>query len=195
MTKDNKTVRTRMAPSPTGEMHVGSFSVILKNYAFAKKHNGQFILRIEDTDKEREVQGATDRIIETIRDYGLDFDEGPGKGGDFGPYVQSKRLNIYQKKAKELVDSGKAYYCFCSKERLSQVREQARAEKRPPKYDRHCLHLSKEEIKEKLDNGQPYVIRLLVPDNKDIIFTDGLRGEIKINSSEIDDQVLLKSDG
>lgn len=195
MTKDNISVRTRMAPSPTGEMHVGSFSVILKNYAFAKKHGGQFILRIEDTDKEREVPGAIDRIIETIKDYGLDFDEGPGKGGQYGPYIQSERLDIYKKMAQQLVDDGKAYYCFCSKERLTEIREKARAEKRPPKYDRHCLHLSREEMEKKLADGQPYVIRLKVPENKDISFVDGLRGEIVISSNEIDDQVLLKSDG
>lgn len=195
MIKDNLVVRTRMAPSPTGEMHVGSFSVILKNYALAKKHQGQFILRIEDTDKEREVPGAIDRIIQTIHDYGLDYDEGPLKGGQYGPYIQSQRLDIYKQKAQELVDKGEAYYCFCSKERLEEGREKARAEKRPPKYDRHCLNLSKEEIQKRLDEGQNYVIRLKVPNNVDITFQDQLRGPITINSKEIDDQVLLKSDG
>jgi len=184
-----------MAPSPTGEMHVGSFSVILKNYAFAKKHHGQFILRIEDTDKEREVAGATQRIIQTIKAYGLDYDEGPDKEGPFGPYIQSQRLDIYRSRAEELVTLGHAYYCFCSKERLTQIRDLARAEKRPPKYDRHCAHLTQEEIQEKLAKNLPYVIRLKVPDNKDIIVHDLLRGEVKINSNEIDDQVLLKSDG
>lgn len=188
-------VRTRMAPSPTGEMHVGSFSIILKNYAFAKKNNGKFILRIEDTDKEREVPGAMGRIIETMKAYGLDYDEGPEKEGEYGPYIQSERLDIYQQKAKELVTSGAAYYCFCSRDRLAELRDQARAEKRPPKYDRHCLHLSPTEVEEKIANGHEYVIRLRVPESQDIIFNDLLRGEIKINSSEIDDQVLLKSDG
>ena len=195
MKRDNLVVRTRMAPSPTGEMHVGSFSVILKNYAYAKKHSGQFILRIEDTDKEREVEGATKRIIQTIKAYGLDYDEGPDKEGPFGPYTQSQRLDIYRSKAAELVTSGHAYYCFCSKERLLQIREQARAEKRPPKYDRHCAHLTKDDVEQKMAQNLPFVIRLKVPDNQEIIVHDLLRGDIIINSNELDDQVLLKSDG
>src|SRR5574340_466827 len=122
MNQSNTVVRTRMAPSPTGEMHVGSMAVLLKNYAFAKKHHGQFILRIEDTDKEREVAGATQRIIQTIKAYGLDYDEGPDKEGQFGPYIQSQRLDIYRQKAEELVTLGHAYYCFCTKDRLLQIR-------------------------------------------------------------------------
>lgn len=191
----NKSVRTRMAPSPTGEMHVGSLSIILKNYAFAKKHGGTFILRIEDTDKVREVEGAKDRLMDVIHKFGLDWDEGPIKGGPHGPYVQSERLPLYTKYVKQLVDEDKAYYCFCSKERLETVKEAAIANKVPPKYDRHCRSLTKEEVETKLASGSEYVIRLKVPDNKEIKFNDLIRGEIVINSDIIDDQVLLKSDG
>lgn len=184
-----------MAPSPTGEMHVGSLSIILKNYAFAKKHGGTFILRIEDTDKVREVEGAKDRLMDVIHKFGLDWDEGPIKGGPHGPYIQSERLPIYTKYAKQLVEEDKAYYCFCSKERLESVKAQAIANKVPPKYDRHCRSLSKEEVEEKLADGGEFVIRLKVPDNKEIKFNDLIRGDIVINSDIIDDQVLLKSDG
>jgi len=184
-----------MAPSPTGEMHVGSLSIILKNYAFAKKHGGTFILRIEDTDKVREVEGAKDRLMDVIHKFGLDWDEGPIKGGPHGPYIQSERLPLYTKYAKQLVDEDKAYYCFCSKDRLETVKQAAITNKVPPKYDRHCRSLSKEEVEAKLASGSEYVIRLKVPDNKEIKFNDLIRGEIIINSDIIDDQVLLKSDG
>lgn len=190
-----KTVRTRMAPSPTGELHVGGMATLLKNYAWAKRNGGQFVLRIEDTDKEREVPGAVDEIQQIIRDYGLDWDEGPGKGGDFGPYVQSERIEIYPKKAEELVKQGKAYYCFCTRERLEKVREEQRANKQPPKYDKHCRNLSSEEAKAKKEAGESYVIRLKVPKDQPVVVNDLLRGEITINSNEVDDQVLLKSDG
>lgn len=188
-------VRTRMAPSPTGEIHVGSMAILLKNYAWAKRHGGQFVLRIEDTDKEREVPGAKERLQSVIRDYGLEWDEGPGKGGPHGPYVQSERLPLYRDKALELVAKGEAYYCFCTKERLDEVRESRRQQKLPPKYDRHCLTLSQSEVEAKLDAGEQYVIRLKVPNDQEITFTDLIRGPITFNSSEIDDQVLLKSDG
>jgi glutamyl-tRNA synthetase len=191
----NKLVRTRMAPSPTGELHVGSFSIILKNYAFARKNGGQFILRIEDTDKVREVEGATKRLLKTIKAYGLDWDEGPNKGGEYGPYTQSQRLDLYKTKAQELVKADKAYHCFCTREKLELSREKARAEKRPPKYDRHCRNLSAGEIKAHLAAGMPHVIRLKVPDDQKIIFNDWIRGEIEVDSNIIDDQVLLKSDG
>lgn len=188
-------VRTRMAPSPTGEMHVGSMATLLKNYAFAKKHGGQFILRIEDTDKVREVAGGVEAIQAIIRRYGLDWDEGPGKEGEYGPYIQSARLDIYKREVQKLIDNDKAYYCFCSKERLAEVKEQQLANKQPPHYDRHCRNFSKEEAQEKVANGEEYVIRLKVPENQEIVFTDLLRGEITFNSNLIDDQVLLKSDG
>jgi glutamyl-tRNA synthetase len=184
-----------MAPSPTGELHVGSFSIILKNYAFAKKHGGKFVLRVEDTDKVREVEGAGERLLETIKAYGLSWDEGPDVGGPHSPYTQSERLDLYVEKANELVESGHAYHCFCSREKLEAVREKAREEKRPPKYDRHCRNLSKEEVAEKLSSGGDFVIRLAVPDNRTIVYTDLIRGDIEVNSDIIDDQVLLKSDG
>lgn len=191
----NMNVRTRMAPSPTGEMHVGSMAILLKNYAFAKKHGGQFILRIEDTDKVREIEGGVEGIQDIIHEYGLDWDEGPGKEGPVGPYIQSARLDIYRAHVQELVEKGKAYYCFCSKERLEEVREKRRVEKLPPKYDRHCRGLSQEEVDARISGGEEYVVRLKVPDNHEIVFTDLLRGKITFSSNEVDDQVILKSDG
>lgn len=189
------TVRTRMAPSPTGEYHVGHISTLLKNYAFAKKYRGQFVLRIEDTDQERKVEGAVEKILSVIKAYGLNWDEGPEKGGPYSPYVQSERLPLYKEYAQSLVDSGAAYYCFCSRQRLEQVREKQIANKEKPRYDRYCLSLSPTEIKEKLDKKEPYVIRLRVPDNHVVTFTDLIRGDISFESNQVDDQVLLKSDG
>ncbi|MCB9812887.1 MAG: glutamate--tRNA ligase [Pseudomonadales bacterium] len=188
-------VRTRMAPSPTGEMHIGSLSISLKNYAFAKRHNGQFILRIEDTDKVREVGGGVEEIQKILKAYSIDWDEGPGVGGSYGPYIQSKRLNIYQKAAEELVANGKAYYCFCSKERLEQIKEEQKISKSPSKYDEHCRNLSPEEINKKLAQKVEKVIRLKVPSGKDVKFNDLIRGEIVVKSDIVNDQVLMKSDG
>ena len=190
-----KTVRTRMAPSPTGEYHVGHIATLLKNYAFAHKHGGQFVLRIEDTDQERKVEGAVEKILKVITDYGLDWDEGPQKEGPFGPYVQSERLPLYKQYAKTLIDNDKAYYCFCSKERIDELRDTQRAAKTQPRYDKHCAQLSLDEVATKLEAGESYVIRLNVPANEDITFTDLIRGDITFNSSEVDDQVLMKSDG
>jgi len=190
-----KTIRTRMAPSPTGEMHVGSMAMVLKNYAFAKKHDGQFILRVEDTDKEREIPGCIDQIMQVIHKYGLEWDEGPGKGGPFKPYLQSQRLEIYKTHVQELIEKGRAYHCFCSKERLEDLRDEQRQQKIPPKYDRHCTKLPQAEVKQKMAQGKPYVIRLRVPDHQKIIFNDLIRGEIIVESRIIDDQILLKSDG
>lgn len=190
------TVRTRMAPSPTGEYHVGHIRTVLYNYAFSRQNNGKFIIRIEDTDRERFVEGATDRILDVIGDYGLDWDEGPRRNGDFGPYVQSERLDLYKKYAEELVEKEKAYYCFCSKERLTSLRAEQQAQGLPvTKYDKKCSFLSKEEVEENLKKDMPYVIRLNVPKDEEIIFTDVVFGDITINSNDIDDQVLLKSDG
>jgi glutamyl-tRNA synthetase len=188
-------IRTRMAPSPTGEMHVASMATLLKNYAHAKRHQGQFILRIEDTDKTREIKGGVENIQDIIKQYGLDWDEGPGKGGPYGPYIQSQRLSIYQEKAKELIERGKAYYCFCSKERLEKIRQEQQDQHQAPRYDQHCRHLEKSEVEKRLSAGEAHVIRLKVPENQEISFTDLLRGEITFNSSQVDDQVLLKSDG
>ncbi len=192
---EQQTVRTRMAPSPTGDIHVGGLRTLLYNYAFAKQNNGQFILRIEDTDKKREVPGAVDRILSVIKAYGLSWDEGPEIGGPYSPYIQSERLDIYNQHIKILLDQKKAYYCFCSPQRLLEMRQKQQASHQLPKYDRHCLNLSQEEIDKKLAAGEPHVIRLLVPDNEVITFEDVVRGPISINTNEIDDQVLIKSDG
>lgn len=192
---DSTHVRTRMAPSPTGEYHVGHIATLLKNYAFAKKHGGEFVLRIEDTDRERLVEGAVERIMGVIKSYGLSWDEGPDIGGPHAPYVQSERLPMYEAKAKELVEKDKAYYCFCSSERLEKNREEQRQQNIPPKYDRHCRFLTQDEVQQKIDAGESYVIRLKVPDNEPISFIDWIRGEITVNSDVVDDQVLLKSDG
>lgn len=189
------TIRTRMAPSPTGEMHVGSLATLLKNYAFAKKHHGQFILRIEDTDKAREVPGGVEAIMKIIRAYGLDWDEGPDKPSSSGPFIQSERLQLYQQHAEQLLKERKAYRCFCSKDRLEKLREAQTQNHQPSGYDQHCLKLSEEEINQNLADQKPFVIRLHVPENQTIEFTDVLRGKITFNSSDIDDQVLIKSDG
>lgn len=188
-------VRTRIAPSPTGEYHIGHLRTCLYDYALARKNNGQFVIRIEDTDQKRLVPGAQERILKDIKDYGMTWDEGPDVGGPFGPYVQTQRLNIYQKYIKDLLDKGLAYYCFCTEDRLGEMREIQKAAHQIPKYDRHCLNLSKEEINAKLEKGESYVIRMKVPDNQVITFNDAIRGPIKINTKDIDDQVLIKSDG
>ncbi len=192
---DNKVVRTRIAPSPTGELHIGTLRTLLYDYALAKKNNGQFIFRLEDTDQKRYVEGSEKRLLEVIKDYGLNWDEGPDIGGPFGPYVQTERLQIYQKYIKELIDKGLAYYCFCSQERLDQLKLSQKAAKIQPKYDQHCLHLSAEEIKKNIENKIPYTIRLVIPKNETIIFNDLIRGKIKFNTNEVDDQVLIKSNG
>jgi glutamyl-tRNA synthetase len=189
------TVRTRIAPSPTGEYHVGHLRTCLYDYALAKKNNGQFIIRIEDTDQKRHVDGAESRILKVIKDYGLSWDEGPDIGGNFGPYIQTQRLEIYQKYIQQLLDKNQAYYCFCTEERLVEMREIQKAAKKVPKYDRHCLKLSQKDIEEKIKKGEKYVIRLKLPDNENIIFNDLIRGEIKFNTNEMDDQVLIKSNG
>lgn len=190
------TIRTRLAPSPTGDSHIGHIRTLLYNYAFTKQNNGMFILRIEDTDRVRYVEGSIERILKVITAYGFNWDEGPGVNGPFAPYIQSERLDLYRKYALELVESGHAYYCFCSKERLDQLREEQQQKKLPvTKYDRKCLSLSKEEIAQRLKNGESYVIRLKMPDNEIIAYNDLIHGDISFNSNSIDDQVLLKADG
>jgi glutamyl-tRNA synthetase len=188
-------VRTRIAPSPTGDLHIGSLRTALYAYAYAKQNNGQFIVRIEDTDQKRLVEGAANRTLQIFKDFHLNYDEGPDIGGSYGPYVQTQRLNIYQKYIKELLDKGLAYYCFCTEDRLTQMRDLQKAAKKIPKYDRLCLSLSKAEIDSNLKKGLSFVIRLKVPDNETIVFKDLIRGEIKFNSHDIDDQVLIKSNG
>ncbi len=187
-------VRTRMAPSPTGQYHIGHIRTLLYNFAFAKKNGGRFIIRVEDTDRERYVDGAVERILAVIKDYGLVWDEGPDVGGPYGSYVQSERLKIYKKYALELVEKGFAYYCFCSKERLEEVRKDCNIKHKIPKYDRHCLNIPLEEAKKRASKEQ-FVIRLKIPDNEDLEYNDLVMGKVSINSENLDDQVLLKSDG
>lgn len=187
--------RTRIAPSPTGEYHIGHMRTCLYNYALSRQSGGQFIIRIEDTDQKRLVIGAQERILEVIKDYGLSWDEGPDIGGPYAPYVQTQRLNIYQKYIKKLLDEGLAYYCFCSQERLDEIRDEQKKLKQIPKYDRHCLKLTPQEINKKIENGEPYVVRMKMPDNETISFTDSIRGQISFNTKDLDDQVLIKSNG
>ncbi len=189
-------VRTRFAPSPTGFMHVGNLRTALYEYLIAKSGGGDFILRIEDTDRERLVPGAIDVIYETMRKVGLKHDEGPDIGGDYGPYVQSERQGLYKEKAEELVKSGKAYYCFCSKERLASLHdEQSEKGEFAGGYDRHCRDLPKAEVDALLQAGTPYVIRQKVPLEGSTTFVDTVYGEITLENSEIEDQILLKNDG
>ncbi len=188
-------VRTRYAPSPTGYMHIGNLRTALYAYLIAKHNNGDFILRIEDTDQERFVEGAVDVIYNTLKMTGLKHDEGPDIGGPVGPYVQSERKDIYLKYAKKLIEKGEAYYCFCTKERLDILRTNAEALKRPFKYDKHCLGLSKEEIEKNLASGIPYVIRQNNPDTGTTTFDDEIYGKISVDNSELDDMILIKSDG
>jgi glutamyl-tRNA synthetase len=190
-----KNVRTRIAPSPTGEdIHLGNLYTAILSYAWAKKNNGKFIVRIEDTDKEREVKGSAQKILQTLSDYGVNADESPIIGGPYSPYVQSDRKEIYKKHAEDLVKSGHAYYCTCTKNRLTKLRGQQIKDKKPTKYDKHCLD-RQQEVKQDVESGKPYVIRLNVERDKEIIVNDLLRGEVKFSSNDIDDQVLLKSDG
>jgi len=184
-----------MAPSPTGEYHIGHIRTLLYNWAFAKKEGGDFIIRIEDTDRERYVEGAVDKILDVISDYGFSWDEGPRVDGPYGPYVQSERLDIYKKYAQILLEKDRAYYCFCSEERLAKMREEQKSKKVATKYDRHCLSLNEKEVEKKLRGGTPFVIRMKVPDNEVVRFKDLVFGEISVSSNDIDDQVLIKSDG
>lgn len=188
-------MRVRFAPSPTGYLHVGGLRTALYDYLIAKKNKGEFLLRIEDTDQTRFVEGAVENIIRTLQLTGINYDEGPFKEKEVGPYVQSQRLEIYRQYAEELVKNKHAYYCFCSKERLDNLRQTQQAAKQTPRYDKHCLQLSEEEVRTKIAAGEPYVIRLNVPLTGQVNFTDLVRSEIVVNLSEIDDQVLLKSDG
>ena len=202
------TIRTRFAPSPTGRMHVGNLRTALYEYLIAKHEGGTFILRIEDTDQERLVEGAVDIIYRTIQGTGLIHDEGPDKDGGFGPYVQSERQasGIYLEYAKKLVEKGAAYYCFCTKERLASLKtavgnnseeeeDEAKEVKEIIKYDKHCLHLSKEEVEAKLAAGLPYVIRQNNPTEGSTTFHDAIFGDITVDNEELDDMILIKSDG
>lgn len=192
----NKEVRVRFAPSPTGYLHVGGLRTALYNYLFAKHNNGKFILRIEDTDQSRYVEGAVEKLIDSLKWVDLNYDEGPDSEGEYGPYFQSKRLEIYQQHVQELIKNKNAYYCFCSPERLTLLREEQQRQKLPQaKYDKHCLSLSENEIKTNLENNVPHVIRLNVSPSQIVKFEDHVRGIVEFNTDNIDDQVLVKSDG
>ncbi len=188
-------VRVRFAPSPTGYLHVGGLRTALYNYLFAKHNHGKFILRIEDTDRNRYVEGAAENLIETLKWAGLEYDEGPKREGDCGPYYQSQRLDTYKKYSEELIKNSKAYYCFCSSERLTIIREQQQKQGLQPKYDKHCLNLNQEEINSNLQNNLPHVVRLNVQPDEKIIIDDIVRGRVEFDSNIVDDQVLIKSDG
>ena len=191
-------VRTRFAPSPTGRMHVGNLRTALYEFLIAKHEGGDFILRIEDTDRERYVEGAVDIIYRTLEQTGLIHDEGPDKDKGFGPYVQSERQasGLYMKYAKQLIESGNAYYCFCDKERLAELKTSVGEDgKEITVYDKHCLHLSKEEIQANIDAGKPYVIRINMPTEGTTTFYDELYREITVENKELDDMILIKSDG
>ncbi len=189
-------IRTRYAPSPTGRMHVGNLRTALYAYLIAKHEDGDFLLRIEDTDQERYVEGATEIIYRTLEETGLKHDEGPDKDGGCGPYVQSERVKqgIYMKYAKELIAKGEAYYCFCTKDRLDTLKKTVNGEE-IMSYDKHCLSLSKEEIEKNLASGMPYVIRQNNPTSGATTFHDEIYGDISVDNSELDDMVLIKSDG
>lgn len=199
-------IRTRIAPSPTGYVHIGSLRTALYNYLCARQNGGDFLIRIEDTDRTRFVEGALEQALEVFAWAGLEWDEGPKlqvtsdkvqviQEGSYGPYIQSERLAIYRKHADELLEKGKAYHCFCTPQDLEQMRSEQQARKEPPRYDGRCLRLSKEEVRQRLEKGEKHVLRLNVPHDETIAFTDLVYGAISVNSNDIDHQVLMKSDG
>ncbi len=192
---DPPSVRVRFAPSPTGFLHVGGLRTALYNFLFARHHGGVFILRIEDTDQSRFVEGAADNLRSTLEWIGLSYDEGPGKGGSAGPYVQSERLPIYSAHAERLLALDKCYRCFCTPEELEEMRRRQIAEKKPPMYDRRCRSLGREEIDRRMAEGRPFVLRMKIPLFGELAFHDLIRGEITIGHRVLDDQVLVKSDG
>ncbi len=191
-----KKVRTRFAPSPTGFMHIGNLRTAIFAYIIARKNGGDFILRIEDTDRERYVEGAVDKIYETLKACNLTWDEGPDVGGEYGPYIQSERMGLYKEYAEQLIESGHAYRCFCSKERIDELHKTQHEQKVSNMiYDRHCLHLSDEEKQRMLEEGVPYVIRQKMPSEGTTTFSDVLYGDITVENSTLEDQILIKADG
>lgn len=195
-------VRLRFAPSPTGFLHIGGLRTALYNYLYVRANQGKFILRIEDTDQTRLVEGAIENLIHSLQWSGINYDEGVFvengdivEKGEHGPYIQSNRLEIYKKYCDMLIEKGYAYYCFCSKDRLDHIREEQRIKGQVPKYDGLCRSVTMEEARERIANGEEYVVRLKLPHDRDISFHDAVRGKVTINSNEIDDQVLMKSDG
>ncbi len=191
----SKNIRLRFAPSPTGFLHIGSLRTVLFDYLIAKTLGGKLILRIEDTDQKREVEGAVEGLIDILDWIGIKFDEGPHVGGQFGPYTQSQRMEIYKEYTQILLKKGLAYYCFCTPERLTQMREKQQAQKIPPRYDRTCRDLSKQEVEERIKKGEPFVVRQKMPLDGEIVVHDELRGDIKFSAADLEDQVLIKSDG
>lgn len=189
------TVRTRVAPSPTGHPHIGTMYQAALDKAFSVKNKGKFIVRIEDTDQTRLIEGVEKELYDALDWFGLTEDESPRKKGKYAPYKQSQRLDLYKNYANDLILKGHAYHCFCTKDRLDEVRKSCEANKKPPMYDKHCRNLSKEEVQKKLDSNTPYVIRMKIPENITIECIDLLRGKITFSSNTIDDQVLIKSDG
>lgn len=185
--------RLRLAPSPTGFLHLGNLRTAVFGYLAAKQLHGHFILRIEDTDSKRQVKGAEENLIKVLAQLGIKFDEGPHIGGGYGPYVQTERLDIYQHYAKKLIDSGKAYYCFCSEDRLEKLRADQTTNHLPPRYDRACCKLSAKEVAERLAAGEKYVIRQKMPTTGQVTVIDALRGSITFPAADLDDQVLMKS--
>lgn len=188
-------VRVRFAPSPTGFLHIGGLRTALYDYLYAKKNNGALILRIEDTDQNRKVEGAVENLLHTFQKLDIQFDEGPLIGGAYGPYYQSQRLDLYHKYADELIEKGFAYPCFCSSETLDVMRKDLQERKLFPKYDRRCLELSKDEIRSRISKGDNFVLRLKMPDNRVFQINDEIRGLVEIDTGQLDDQVLIKSDG
>ncbi len=187
----SKIITTRFAPSPTGFMHIGNLRTALYSYLISKSQGGKFILRIEDTDQVRLVEGATDVILNTLEMTGIDYDEGPVVGGENGPYVQSERLSIYRQYAEKLIESGHAYYCFCTPERLESLKD----DKGIGGYDGHCRNLSEEEVSNNLKEGKPYVIRQKMPDEGTTSYVDVVYGKVEIDNSELRDQIMIKADG
>jgi len=192
---DTEKIRVRFAPSPTGYLHIGSARTALFNWLFARKEKGSFVIRIEDTDLSRHMEEAVMPILDSLRWLGVDWDEGPDKGGPYGPYRQSERIDIYRQHAHRLIEDKKAYRCFCSPELLKQKRDCAEKEGRTFKYDRRCLELSPEAVKENLENGKPFAVRILVPENTVLIFDDRVYGRISVNSGTIEDYIILRSNG
>ncbi len=197
------TIRTRFAPSPTGFLHIGGLRTALYSYLFARQNSGQFVLRIEDTDRSRAVDGAVENLVRSLKWAGIVPDEGVmlasdgtlTEKGEYGPYTQSQRLAIYREHVERLIESGHAYYCFCDKERLDRMRKEQQHAKKPPMYDRHCRALDPAKAAARAAAGEAHVVRLAVPDSEEIVFEDAVRGTVRINSATVDDQVILKSDG
>jgi len=194
-TSKNPDIRVRFAPSPTGYLHVGGLRTALFNYLFARKNNGSFILRIEDTDRKRYISGAQEDLLKTIKEVGLDYDEGPVIGGEYVPYIQSERSDLYRKYAQELIDKGAAYYCFCPEERLEKLRNEAKENNTAVMYDGKCRNLSLEEVQEKLAQNVPHVVRLKIPKEGSTVFYDVVRERVEVDNALVDDQVIMKSDG